>query len=168
MAEKHGEEQRLYVESMTATLTGWNEPRKRLQQAFNNDEFMLYGQAIMPLDRAKKLPVCIEVLVRLREEEQTFTPPGAFLPVLEYFDMLPTLDRWVTRHAVEWWRERSALTVVNINLSQATLETSDFPSFVAAQLRQAIGQRRRRRGHGGSRKRAGDHCAAPRGLITRS
>src|ERR671912_1755084 len=90
--QRRGEEQRQYVESMTSTMTatGWNAPRKRMQQALENDEFMLYGQAIIPIDRTKKLPVCIEVLVRLREEEQTFTPPGAFLPVLEYFDMMPT------------------------------------------------------------------------------
>ena len=138
--QKHGEEQRQYVESMTSTMTatGWNEPRKRLQQAFAADEFMLYGQAILPLDRARKLPVGMEILVRLREEEQTLTPPGAFLPVLEYFDLMPTLDRWVTRHAVRWWRDRKSNSpmVLHVNLAPDTLENDEFPGYVAAQLRE--------------------------------
>jgi EAL domain-containing protein (putative c-di-GMP-specific phosphodiesterase class I) len=135
--QKRGEEQRLYLESMVATLTGWDDPQAKLLQAFETDEFMLFGQSIVPLDREKKLPICIEILIRLKQEEQNLTPPGAFLPILDYFEMMPDLDRWVIRHAADWWKSRRgpASTVLNFNVSPETLDNPDFAGFVAAQLR---------------------------------
>jgi len=137
MAKKRNETERLYLESLMATLTGWDNPEARLQQAFENNEFLLFGQSIAPLDAAKKLPLRLEVLIRLHEEEIHLTPPGAFIPVLEYLGKMPVLDRWVVEHTAEWWRERNGVpnTVIHINLSPETLERPDFPDFVAQQLR---------------------------------
>ena len=135
-ARRKGETERLYLKSVFSTLTGWNDPERRLVKAFDNDEFMLFGQSIVPLDGAKALPFCLEILIRLREEEQNLTPPGAFLPILEYFEMMPVLDRWVIQHTAEWWRAKNGVpnTVLNINLSPETLDGADFPDFVDQQL----------------------------------
>lgn len=137
MAHEGGEAQRLYLESLAATLTGWNDPEARLHKAFENDEFMLFGQDIAPLDRAKAMPFHLEILIRLREEESNLTPPGAFIPMLEYFEMMPALDRWVIRHAAAWWCARHGVPdiVLNINLSPETLDDADFTGFVGARLR---------------------------------
>ncbi len=133
------ETQRLYLESLAASLTGWTDPEARLHKAFQNDEFLLFGQAIVPLDRAKKMPVHLEILIRLREEEQNLTPPGAFIPMLEYFDMMPALDRWVIRHTARWWQSRQGIpnTVLNINLAPETLDSTEFAGFVEHRLRES-------------------------------
>ncbi len=137
MTRKRGESELLYLESLTATLTGWNDPEARLHQAFENDEFMLFGQSIIPLDEAKKLPLGLEILIRLHEEEIHLTPPGAFIPILDYLGMMPELDRWVVEHAAGWWRERNGVpnTALHINLSPETLEGPGFPDFVVQQLK---------------------------------
>jgi EAL domain-containing protein (putative c-di-GMP-specific phosphodiesterase class I) len=136
MAKKRGETEALYLESLAGTLTGWSDPERRLQKAFENDEFLLFGQSIEPLDSARKIPFHLEILIRLREEERNLTPPGAFLPILEHFDMMPALDRWVIRHAALWWKARQGIpnTVLNFNLSPETLDSAEFPGFVAVRL----------------------------------
>lgn len=133
---KRGEAKQLYLESLVDTLTGWNDPEARLRKAIEDDEFMLFGQTIVPLDRKKEIRFHLEILIRLREEERNLTPPGTFLPILEYFELMPALDRWVIEHAARWWKstERMRNTVLNINLSPDTLESADFPEFVAARL----------------------------------
>ena len=138
MPKKRGETQRLYLESLAATLTGWTDPEARLHKAFQDDEFMLFGQSIVPLDTSKQMPLHLEILIRLREEEQNLVPPGAFLPMLEYLEMMPALDRWVIRHTARWWQSRQGIanTVLNINLAPETLDSAEFPAFVEHRLRE--------------------------------
>jgi EAL domain-containing protein (putative c-di-GMP-specific phosphodiesterase class I) len=137
MASKHEGPDRLYLESLTAELTGWNNPELRLVRALELNEFVLFGQHIVPLDSKRGLPAYVEVLVRLREEERNLTPPGHFIPFLEYYNMMPLLDRWVIEHALEWWHSHSDAqnSVISVNLSADTLVAADFPNFVDNQLR---------------------------------
>jgi EAL domain-containing protein (putative c-di-GMP-specific phosphodiesterase class I) len=137
MAQKGKGPDQIYLESLTATLTGWNDPEMRLVKAFELDEFILFGQHIVPLDADGGLPAYVEILVRLKEEERNLTPPGHFIPFLEYYGMMPLLDRWVVEHALEWWRSNSDAqnSVMSVNLSPGTLGAADFPEFVDRQLR---------------------------------
>lgn len=137
MTKKGKGPDQLYLESLTAVLTGWNDPEMRLVRAFELDEFVLFGQHIVPLDSKQGLPAYVEILIRLREEERNLTPPGHFIPFLEYYDMMPLLDRWVIEHALEWWRSHSDAqnSVMSVNLSADSLGAADFPEFVDRQLR---------------------------------
>lgn len=132
----HGTE-RLYLESLVGALTGWNDPEARVAKALERDEFLLFGQALVPLKDDGDLPSYMEVLIRLQEEERNLTPPGAFLPVFEYLGMMPALDRWVIEHALKWWRSDSDAQGMrlSINLSADTLGAADFPKFVEERLR---------------------------------
>jgi len=136
MDEKRHKADQLYLESLVAKLTGWNDSEARLVRAFEEDEFVLFGQSIVPLDPRAELPPYTEVLIRLQEEERNLTPPGAFLPFLEYFDMMPLLDRWVIGHALDWWcaNDSAWKTVLSINLSADTLGEPGFPEYVAQLL----------------------------------
>lgn len=144
MAEKGKGADELYLESLTSALTGWNDAEARLTRAFEEDEFILYGQPIVALDPKAGLPARMEVLIRLREEERNLTPPGAFIPFLEYFEMMPLLDRWVIGHALDWWRSPANMqkTVLSVNLSVITLGEPGFPEYVGQLLvdRRAPGQ----------------------------
>jgi len=144
MDKKNTEPDKLYLESLTAALTGWNDAEARLARAFEEDEFILYGQPIVALDPKAGLPTRIEVLIRLREEELNLTPPGAFIPFLEQFDMMTLLDRWVVGHALDWWCSDANVqkAILSVNLSAVTLGEAGFPEYVGQLLfdRHAPGQ----------------------------
>lgn len=144
MAEKSKGADELYLESLTAALSGWDEPEARLTKAFEEDEFILYGQRMVALDPKAGLPTRIEVLIRLREEERNLTPPGAFIPFLEQFDMMTLLDRWVIGHALDWWSSDANVqkAILSVNLCATTLGEPDFPEYVGQLLldRHAPGQ----------------------------
>lgn len=139
MAEQDKEPELQYLESLVGNLTGWDDAETRIKQAFRLDEFILFGQRIVPLDPKAGMPPRLEVLVRMREEEKNLTPPGAFFPFLEYYGMMPALDRWVVEHAIQWWRSKGPdqAPALNINLTVETMVEPSFASFVADQMRGA-------------------------------
>src|SRR5205807_1079521 len=75
-----------------AEIPDWEEPVERLVQALEQDEFELYAQRIVALDKPKAAPMA-EVLLRMREDAQGLLPPGSFLPVFERCGMMPELGR---------------------------------------------------------------------------
>lgn len=114
-------------------LTGWTDPVARLRQAIDKNEFELYCQPILALSADGGYPMG-EILVRMREEERALLPPGEFLPVLEHYRMMPQLDRWVVRNTLKHLVAGSRIGRFTVNLSGQTLEDTEFPRFVAAQL----------------------------------
>jgi PAS domain S-box-containing protein len=132
-------EQKAYSESLANQLGDWDNIAERLKSAFDNDEFRLYCQAIVPLSQRAAAGPMYEILIRLQEEEESLLPPGAFLPIVEAHGLLTDLDRLVVRHLLEWIsRDRVRQGgVYSINISGATLGDPDFPDFVLEALRRA-------------------------------
>ena len=118
---------------MDSELAGWADPVQRLRTAIDRNEFELYCQPILALQGGERYPLA-EVLVRLREEEKALVPPGEFLPVFEHYRMMPQLDRWVVRHTVKRLAQGSRIPRFTVNLHGQTLEDTEFPRFVTAQL----------------------------------
>ena len=118
---------------METQLTGFSEPAERLRAALDNGELQLYCQPILALHQLGRAPLG-ELLVRLREEEQALMPPGEFLPVFEHFGMMPQLDRWVVRRALESLAGGGRVDCLTINVSRQTLDDPQFPAFVAVEL----------------------------------
>ena len=54
-----------FFDQMDQELTGWGDPRARLQVALENDELTLYCQPIRALTGAQDFPMA-EVLIRMR------------------------------------------------------------------------------------------------------
>ncbi|MDB5730191.1 MAG: bifunctional diguanylate cyclase/phosphodiesterase, partial [Variovorax sp.] len=108
----------------------------RLEQALDEDRFMLWGQRIAPIGRAGDGRLHCEVLLRLREEGSG-PPilPGAFLPAAERFHMMPRIDRWVVRHVFEWLAcdavNLEGLGTLFVNLSGQSIGDRAFHRFVA-------------------------------------
>jgi len=121
------------LRKMDDELAGWSEPAERLRQALGKDELALYCQPIAALTGAVRFPMA-EVLVRLHEEEKAMLPPGAFLPVFEHYRLMPELDRWVVRKALQHLARGSRMPHFSINVSSQTIEDATFPKWVALEL----------------------------------
>jgi EAL domain-containing protein (putative c-di-GMP-specific phosphodiesterase class I) len=123
---------------MTMTIEE-KEPRaiaERLISALQEDEFVLYAQEIVALDPTLEDWPFQEIFVRFSEEDEKLLPPGSFFPVLEEFDLLPYLDRWVVNRLARWVRSGLGIRPdwkiprSNVNLSRVTLEDPDFGTYV--------------------------------------
>ena len=92
----------------------------RLNQAIEEELFVLHAQVIIPLgDRGD--PEILEILIRLREGDEVVTP-GLFIPAAERYRMMPLLDQWVIRKAFEIFGglpsgSAAARRLIAINLS---------------------------------------------------
>lgn len=135
-----GSGQAPYLRQMTEQLTGWNDPRSMLERALKENLFLLYAQKILPLKAGQPEPLCYEVLLRMKQEEDNLLPPGGFFDVAESLGMMEQIDQWVVRTLLAWCAERKrstpgkTLPMMCINLSAAALTSPSFPNVVREQL----------------------------------
>ncbi|HEV2514939.1 MAG TPA: EAL domain-containing protein [Devosia sp.] len=114
---------------------GWVQ---RLQRALDRDSFVLYAQDIVPLSRKADSEHC-EILVRLADNGDLIGP-GRFIPAAERFGLMPQLDRWVVRHALEVIAMRMEQGVkphrctYAINLSAPAIGDESFLPFLKRQF----------------------------------
>lgn len=130
----------LHLRSITDELMTGVDPRTRLANALQRNEFLLFAQKILSLKSGAPEPDCYEILLRLQEEEDNLVPPGGFLPVAERCGMLEEIDRWVVRSVIAWclnklrtspdWR----MPLFCINLSKASVISAEFAGFVRQEL----------------------------------
>jgi EAL domain-containing protein (putative c-di-GMP-specific phosphodiesterase class I) len=111
-----------------------DDPVATLRHALSEDAFDLYCQPIAALGGLVLAYPMGEILIRLREEEQAMVPPGEFLPVLEHYGLMPQLDRWVLRKALNRLAVGSRIARLCLNLSAQTLADPAFPAFIAEEL----------------------------------
>ncbi|HEY9147025.1 MAG TPA: EAL domain-containing protein, partial [Thiobacillus sp.] len=108
----------------------------RLQAALSADRFVLYCQRIAPIGNAEGKVNYNEILVRLREDDGLIAP-GMFIAAAERYHLMPAIDRWVVKNALQMlarrthWEEHDLFAV---NLSGHTLGDEDFLAFVSAEL----------------------------------
>ncbi len=91
----------------------------RLEQALDEDRFVLYAQRIQALgDGSPGLHA--EVLLRMLDSDGRLIPTVAFLPAAERFHMATRIDRWVLRRALQQIQaigDALVLDMLCINLS---------------------------------------------------
>jgi len=113
----------------------------RLVEAITQDQFILYGQPIVPIGAAQESSGYIEVLVRYLEEERTLLPPGGFFEVLESLNLMSVLDRWVLsrvmRALVGQYNAQKNWNVprYSVNLSVDSLYANEFCNLVREYFR---------------------------------
>ncbi|QHI99702.1 EAL domain-containing protein [Xylophilus rhododendri] len=111
----------------------------RIERAIDRDEFVLFAQRMQKL-HDEEGGRHAEVLVRLRDEDGTLIPPGAFLPAAERFHLATRIDRWVLSHATDWLRRpeaQAAIGCLSVNLSGQSVGDRAFQSWVQAVLVEA-------------------------------
>jgi EAL domain-containing protein (putative c-di-GMP-specific phosphodiesterase class I) len=128
-----------YVASLTAELTGWEDAGARIREAMEHGGIDLHVQDIVALREGTVPARMQEVLIRMRDEEETLIPPGAFLPVAERCGLMAEIDRYVVTRVLAVQKSARGLVpgippVVCINLSIATFQDGSFAEFVAKAL----------------------------------
>jgi len=112
----------------------------QLNNALEQDRFILYAQQIKPIGRGSNvLHTSVEILLRLQDEQGQIVTPMAFIPAAEHFGLMPKIDRWVIEHAcAEQSRRRRAqlpAPLCMINLSSASIDDLEVVQYVADRLR---------------------------------
>lgn len=106
----------------------------RINEAIEQNEFVLYCQGIYPLQQDQ--PPFYEILIRKRDDEGGIIPPHEFLPSAERYQLMTKIDRWVIKHAFmalqPLFKTEDPLTpfIISINLSGMSLGDSTLLEFI--------------------------------------
>lgn len=106
----------------------------QIASAIERNRLVLYHQKISPiLDKDGHMHV--EMLLRMKDENDRLVPPMAFIPAAERYGLMYSLDRWVLREAMRLSKGFEKNTVVAINLSSQSLCADDLYEYVVAMLK---------------------------------
>jgi EAL domain-containing protein (putative c-di-GMP-specific phosphodiesterase class I) len=101
----------------------------RIEQALDENRFVLHAQRIAPLRESPTTQLWAEVLLRMRDDEDALILPGAFLPAAERFHLASRIDRWVLQASLEWLQrlpDPSSLHLLFVNLSGRSIGDRAF------------------------------------------
>jgi diguanylate cyclase (GGDEF)-like protein/PAS domain S-box-containing protein len=111
----------------------------KINRAAEENRFLLYHQAIEPLDAEAGLRSKTEILIRLVNEDGSIARPGDFIPAAERYNLMPLIDRWVVRNSLAAYRllaERGsplAEKMLSINLSGPSLLDDSLIEVILAE-----------------------------------
>ena len=113
---------------------------RRVVSAIEENRFRLYAQAMEPLDHGDARSPRFELLLRLDEGRGEPLSPHAFLPAARRNGLMPTVDGWVVREAVQrlshWQRAHPGVeqVTVAINLDDETVTAGKVFPLVQFEL----------------------------------
>jgi diguanylate cyclase (GGDEF)-like protein len=110
----------------------------QLKEALANDSFRLDAQPILPL-RANYGRPRFELLIRMLGDRGEIIPPAKFLSAAERYQLMPSIDRWVVRHACEQLGPHAKVVGEQVarfavNLSGHSLQDDAFLEYVIEQI----------------------------------
>ena len=107
-----------------------------LNQALKQNRLALYEQQIMPVAHGSDDIRRTEILLRLFDTDGQLVPAGIFLPAIERYGLINTIDRWVVQECFSTIAngEGSDATIYAINISGSSLSQTDFLDFIIKQL----------------------------------
>ena len=111
----------------------------RIERALDHDDFVLFAQRMQGLQH-DTAGLHAEVLLRLRDEDGSLIPPGAFLPAAERFHLATRIDRWVLSRTLAWLRSMPSLDAIDclsVNLSGHSVGDGVFHSWAFQLLEEA-------------------------------
>jgi diguanylate cyclase (GGDEF)-like protein/PAS domain S-box-containing protein len=110
----------------------------KLARARDENRFELFYQPIVPIGARPLEREHFELMLRLRDETGTIVAPAEFIPAAERYNIMPSIDRWVVRHALDRVVHRIESGVkpftVAVNLSGTSLNDERFLEFLIAEL----------------------------------
>jgi diguanylate cyclase (GGDEF)-like protein/PAS domain S-box-containing protein len=104
----------------------------RIEQAIEDNQFVLFCQRILPLRKNGGLHA--EVLIRLKDANGNIISPGTFLPAAERFHMASRVDNWVVKSVFLWLQHNqnkiSHIDSISINLSGQSIGDEAFHDYI--------------------------------------
>jgi diguanylate cyclase (GGDEF)-like protein len=109
-----------------------------LRIAIAEDRLELNAQLIVPLGKHAG-PPHFEILLRMIGEDGEIVGPDHFMSAAHRYQLMPILDRWVIKHALEILTPhadllRASQIVFAINFSGQSLQDADFTEHVARMI----------------------------------
>ena len=105
-----------------------------INQAFDENRFVLYQQPIRSLDAIQgEDGYFCEVLVRMIDEDGFPVLPGNFLLTAERYNLATQLDTWVVTATLEWLLSAPEVRCT-INLSGMSIVNDEFLQFVLREI----------------------------------
>ena len=110
----------------------------RLTRACDESSFELFFQPIIPIGATAPEREHFELMLRLRDENGAYVTPAEFIPAAERYNIMPSIDRWVVREALERvvYRSDSGMKpfTVAVNLSGNSLNDERFLEYLIGEL----------------------------------
>ena len=79
-----------------------------------------------------------ELMLRLRDDSGALVTPAEFIPAAERYNVMPSIDRWVVRQALDTLVHRAGSGIkpytIAVNLSGTSLNDERFLEYLIAQL----------------------------------
>jgi diguanylate cyclase (GGDEF)-like protein len=105
-----------------------------VHEALAANRFALFAQPILPLDGRHSEPR-FEFLLRMVNENSELLPPEKFLSAAERYQLLPAIDRWVIKNAIDALSAHAAslrgrAMRFSMNISGASIASDDFLDFL--------------------------------------
>jgi diguanylate cyclase (GGDEF)-like protein len=108
---------------------------ERIEDALRTDRFELWAQQLTSL--TERPQARYELLIRMRDAEDTVIAPGAFLPTAERHGSIRQIDRWVVERAIELLQMEAAEgrdTWVDINMSGRSFDDPELLPLIERRL----------------------------------
>lgn len=103
-----------------------------IPEALRNGSFQLYYQPIQTISDGSRHHG--EILLRMRDQQNHLIFPDAFIPAAERYDLMPSIDRWVVTHVLQWVKthlhQLSPEQEFSINLSGKSFLDPKFMDFL--------------------------------------
>jgi diguanylate cyclase (GGDEF)-like protein len=112
----------------------------KLTRACDESRFELYYQPIVPIGAniLEHPREHFELMLRLRDESGMLVTPAEFIPAAERYNVMPSIDRWVVRQALDRLVHRGGTGVkpftIAVNLSGTSLNDERFLEYLIAEL----------------------------------
>jgi diguanylate cyclase (GGDEF)-like protein/PAS domain S-box-containing protein len=110
----------------------------KLARACDESRFELYYQPIVPIGPTAQEHEHFELMLRLRDESGVLVTPAEFIPAAERYNIMPSIDRWVVRQALDRLVHRVGSGVrpftIAVNLSGTSLNDERFLEYLIAEL----------------------------------
>ncbi|MDH5657478.1 MAG: EAL domain-containing protein, partial [Spirochaetia bacterium] len=108
-----------------------------IAEALKKDRFVLYRQAILPIQQRHEDLMHWEILLRLKDESGKIFSPDAFLSAAERYSLMEEIDKWVIKNVFLSMLELecckvsgSTKRIIAINLSGASLCNKNIYDYI--------------------------------------
>ncbi len=108
----------------------------RIKEALENNRFVVFKQTIVSLNGNDPTPH-YELLVRMRDEDGSLVPPGAFIPAAERYNLMNAIDRWMIDTVFGFLRtaqQKGDVGIYAINLSGNSLNDDGLPKHIQEKI----------------------------------